>query len=73
MKLSRWLVLVVGLLFAPGCANTHITSSWKAADIPSRGYRNIMVAGIIRDTDRSLRAAMEQHLADDLRSRGYTA
>lgn len=32
-----------------------------------------MVAGIIRDTDRSLRAAMEQHLADDLRSRGYTA
>ncbi|TCJ19091.1 hypothetical protein EPD60_01350 [Flaviaesturariibacter flavus] len=69
----RSLFLFILIAMAQGCANTHVTSAWKTPGLEPASYRNIMVFGIVRDADTGLRAAMENHLVGDLRSRGYTA
>lgn len=62
------------LLIAAGCGpSSKITSSWKADNATPGKYKKIVVVGIIREADRTLREKMEQHLAADLRDLGYEA
>jgi hypothetical protein len=61
------------VLLVMGCSTTRITSSWKAADIPQREYKKILVLGLINEPDRSVREMMEEHLVGDLRDLGYDA
>lgn len=65
---------VLFLLLVSGCGpSSRITSSWKADNAQTNNIRKVVVLGLIRDHDRSLREKMEQHLVGDLRAMGYDA
>lgn len=55
------------------CSTSYITSTWKSPDLTPAAFKNIMVVGIIKEADRSIREKMEVHLVSDLKSMGYTA
>jgi hypothetical protein len=52
---------------------SYISSSWKAANVQPREYKKIVVLGLVRDADRSMREKMEQHIVGDLKELGYDA
>lgn len=62
---------MAALILVSGCSSINITSTWKAPAVVLNNYHKIMVLGIIREADRSLREQMENHLTGDLRSLGY--
>jgi len=65
---------VVFLFLLVGCGpSSRITSSWKAENIQPKKYNRIVVLGLIREADRTLREKMEQHLVSDLKDLGYDA
>ena len=72
MKKIKWLAVLLIFLLS-GCTSTKITSSWKAQNLEAKQYKKILVLGLIRDTDRSLREKMEAHLVGDLKDKGYNA
>lgn len=74
MKRILFLFLPLVLLLFSGCGvTTQITSSWKAENTDSSKLNKIVVLGLIRDNEGSLRERMEQHLVDDLKKLGYDA
>ncbi|HEY8690377.1 MAG TPA: hypothetical protein VIM07_14160 [Chitinophagaceae bacterium] len=60
-------------LFMLGCSSSKITSSWKAENVQPKKYSKIIVLGLIREADRTLREKMEAHLVGDLHDIGYNA
>ncbi len=73
MKLMTSLAVMASIFFL-GCGpTTQITSSWKAENIQPKKFKKIIVLGLIREKDRTLRENMEQQLAANLRARGYEA
>ncbi|HJS53527.1 MAG TPA: hypothetical protein VJ765_03255 [Chitinophagaceae bacterium] len=65
---------IVLLLFVmAGCATSKITSSWKADNTVPKSYNKILVMGLIREADRSIRENMENHLVSDLKELGFNA
>lgn len=65
---------VMLMLLMAGCGpSTKITSSWKAENIQSKKISKIIVLGLIREKDRTLRERMETHLVGDLKDMGYDA
>lgn len=74
MKKMTPLMIVTLLVVFVGCSTTtSITSSWKAPDATPNGYKKVMVVGIIREADRTIREQMENHLVGDLKDLGYNA
>jgi hypothetical protein len=71
MKLSTVIpaIIIAACLFS--CSSTKITSSWKAENVKTKPYRNIMVWGLLTEKDSSIRRQMEAHLVNDLISKGY--
>lgn len=69
------LVTIIVLLFLfSGCGPTsRITSSWKAENVQPTKFKKVVVLGLIRENDRTLREKMEQHLVGDLKELGYNA
>lgn len=55
------------------CSSTRITSRWHSDIVQPVPAERIMVLGVIRDSDRSIRENMERHLTEDLRTRGFEA
>lgn len=55
------------------CSTSRITSTWKAENVQAKKYNKILVLGLIRESDRSIREKMEQHLLGDLKEHGYNA
>jgi hypothetical protein len=73
MKNIFWLGAIVFFLFT-GCGpSSYITSSWKSENISPKKFKKIVVLGLVRESDRSVREKMEQHIAGDLRELGYDA
>ena len=72
MKLT-FLVRSVFLLLFISCTSTKIISSWKDEATPTKNYHKIVVLGLIRKTDRTLRQEMETHLVENLKRLGYDA
>jgi hypothetical protein len=73
MKLINKIAIVLVALLL-GCGPTsHITSSWKAENVYPKQYKKIVVLGLIREADRSIREKMEQHIVGDLTDLGYKA
>ena len=58
------------LLSQLSCSNSKITSSWKAGNINPGKYNKVLVLGLIRETDRTIREKMEEHLIGDLQRAG---
>lgn len=72
-KISGIGYLIIAFFFAGCSSSTHITSTWKAPEATAKKYNKIMVLGIIREADRSLKEQMEDHLVGDLKELGYNA
>lgn len=67
-------IVAFSLLLFWSCGPTsRITSSWKAPDVQPKKYNKIVVLGLIRDADRTVREKMEQHMVGDLKELGYDA
>ncbi|MBL0131595.1 MAG: hypothetical protein IPP43_11100 [Chitinophagaceae bacterium] len=66
--------IVVFLFLASGCGpSSRITSSWRAENVQPQKFKKVVVLGLIRENDRTLREKMEQHLVGDLKELGYDA
>lgn len=61
------------LIIALSCNTSKITTSWRAQNITAKEFNKIMVIGLIREADRSIREKMEAHFVGDLQLLGYTA
>ncbi len=61
------------LLFSGCVTTTKLTSSWKAEDSMQTKIKKVVVLGLIREYDRTLREKMEEHLVNDLKALGYDA
>ncbi len=69
-----FLLSFFGVLLISGCGTTtRMTNSWKSEKINQENIRKIVVLGLMRDSDASLREKMEQHLVDDLKILGFDA
>ena len=73
MNNNKWIWALLALLIFTGCATTYITSTWKDSGSQPKNYSKLMVVGIMRETDRSLRENMEDHMVSDLKALGYNA
>jgi hypothetical protein len=73
MKLSTFIPSVMLTAFLFSCGSTKITSSWKAENVTTKPYHNIMVWGLLTEKDSSIRRQMETHLVNDLVAKGYHA
>lgn len=71
MKLL-FLVLLVSA-GAISCSSRLVMTTWKGNLDSVPVYQNILVVGVIHDTDLRLRSHMERHLVDDLKAQGYQA
>jgi hypothetical protein len=73
--MKRLISIAMATIFLfSGCGTSSwITSSWKAQSIYPKKYNKIVVLGLIRDADRSIRERMEQHIVGDLQDLGYNA
>lgn len=65
---------ILFLFLVAACGpSSRITSSWKADNVQPDKFRKVVVLGLVRENDRTLREKMEQHLVGDLRQLGYDA
>jgi hypothetical protein len=70
MKQLKYISAIV-LFMLTSCSSSRITSTWKAENVQPKMYNKILVLGLIREADRSLREKMEQHLLVNLSDLGY--
>ena len=66
-------LLLVALFTFTSCTSSRITISWKSPDAQQKKYKKILVLGLLREKDHSLRSKIEEHIAGDLRNLGYDA
>ena len=69
---TKILILLSGITFLQGCSSSHIIVAWKNQYQPEN-YSKIMVVGIVRGKDHSLRKEIETELANKLKEIGYYA
>lgn len=72
MKKAFHLIPLLVLIIACGTSSV-ITSSWRAPEKVTASFRKVIVLGLIKESDRSLREEMEQYLAASLREKGQDA
>ena len=74
MRLYSYSFFLPFLLLLWGCSSSSkITSSWRSPDRATLSFKKVVVLGLIRDADRTIREEMEQYLASALRNRGQWA
>lgn len=62
------------LFIALACSSSsRITSSWRSSEKAALSFKKVIVLGLIKESDRSIREEMEQNLAQELRVRGQAA
>jgi hypothetical protein len=66
-------ILCASLLLFAACSSSKITTSWTAQHVQPKKYNKVLVVGLIRESDRSIREKMENHFVGDLSSLGYKA
>ena len=71
MKILAIILTFLIILFTD-CSSSKITSSWKSDKTTSANFKKILVLAIVGNQNHGLRESMENHLAEDLRERGYT-
>jgi len=72
MKTNSFFTALLIFLLA-GCSSSKITSSWIATGAEGKKFNKIMVVGLIKESDRTERERMEQHMIGDLKDLGYDA
>jgi hypothetical protein len=71
-KIIQTTISLFVILIIYSCVSSQITSVWKTPE-PPNNVKKILVLGIIREADRTLRINMENHLTSDLKKLGYYA
>lgn len=69
--MKKLLLIPVLLIVALSCNTSKITTSWQPQNTTPKEFSKIMVIGLIREADRSIREKMEAHFVGDLQSLGY--
>ena len=54
-------------------SSSRITSSWRSPDKAATSFKKVIVLGLIKESDRTIREEMEQYVAQELRARGQAA
>jgi hypothetical protein len=67
------ILMFTAILSLMSCSSTQVTSSWKAEKLPANKYKKIMVLGIIKEKDRTLREELENQIVSNLKEQGYDA
>lgn len=67
------IIFPVVLCLIAACSSTRITHSWKANDLSTTRFRNILVVALNGENDVRIRERMEDHLVGDLKTAGYHA
>jgi hypothetical protein len=65
-------LLIISLLLL-GCIVSRVTTIWKTDTLHLTHYNKIMVVGIIKEENDSLRAQVEKHMVQKLTDLGYFA
>ncbi|MEP6675856.1 MAG: hypothetical protein ABJA78_11895 [Ferruginibacter sp.] len=73
MRVRYFFSIFILWMYISCSSNTKLTSSWKNEKAPHKKYNKIMVFGIIREKDRSMREQLEKNFVDDLKAMGYNA
>ncbi len=67
------MVFLFSVFLLNSCATSYTATSWKAQNLVSGPYSKIMVIGVIKSSDTTLRRKMEVNFVNDLRKLGYNA
>jgi len=74
MRLYSYSFFLPFLLLLWACSSSSkITSSWRSPDRATLSFKKVVVLGLVRDADRTIREEMEQYLTSALRNRGQWA
>jgi len=73
MLIKKIIPVLLFTVLMTGCNSTKIRYSWKAPNIKTKPFYNMMVWGLMIEKDSSLRKQMEIHLVNDLINHGYHA
>ena len=73
MKKILMIAVMLVFLFTACGPSSFLTSTWKAENVQPRKFHKIIVLGLVRDADRTMRERMEEHLVADLKDLGYDA
>ena len=73
MNRIRFPIIFLFWLMLYGCTSPFIKTAWKAQhEFPGK-YNKILVMGIIKEEDITLRRKVEKFFIDDLKNEGYSA
>jgi len=73
MNNIRFQIIFCLCIILYGCTSTHVTTIWKAQHFFPMKYNNILVVGIIKNENDSLRRELEKNFVVDLEGLGYHA
>jgi hypothetical protein len=65
-------IILLFVVFACG-SSSRITSSWRSNEKATATFKKVIVLGLIKESDRTIREEMEQDLVQELRLRGQDA
>jgi hypothetical protein len=66
-------VFIAGFVVLACGTSSRITSSWRSLQPAAVSFKKVIVLGLIKESDRSVREEMEHYLAQELRERGQDA
>lgn len=73
MRKFSYAVAIFMLLYVTNCKTSMITNTWKSNDMVVKKYNKIMVVALVKNKDHDMREKMENHLTNDLNSKGENA
>ena len=73
MKIKNIFLITTLLILISSCSEVRVTHSWKSIETQPAKFSKILIVGLLKNSDRELRAQMENHLQGDLEELGYTA
>src|SRR5437667_368610 len=71
-KISSQIVFCFCIILS-GCTSSHLITTWKAQHFSRVNYNNILVVGIIKNENDSLRREIEKHFVIEMEGLGYHA
>src|SRR6266513_3166871 len=69
-KISSQIILCFCIILS-GCTLTHVVTTWKPQHFSRVNYNNILVVGVIKNENDSLRREIEKHFVVNLEELGY--
>src|SRR5438876_3791453 len=71
-KISSQIVFCLCIILS-GCTSSHLITTWKAQHFSRVNYNNILIVGVIKNENDSLRGEIEKHFVIEMEGLGYHA